>query len=102
MDGTLFEECLHELDRKFKMQGKKVVMIVHNCPAHPEVLGQKAIDLQFLPPNTTSCTQPIDQRVIWYVCFIILLFYYQSQSNSNLMFRFCCRRSSLFKKFFDY
>lgn len=75
MDGTLFEEWLHELDRKFEMQGRNVVMIVDNCPAHPEVSGLKAINLQFLPPNTTSCTQPMDQGVIRYVCFIILLFY---------------------------
>ena len=27
MDGTLFEEWLHELHRKFEMQGRKVVMI---------------------------------------------------------------------------
>ena len=56
MDGTFFEEWLHELHRKFEMQGRKVVMIVDNCPAHPEVSGLKAINLQFLPPNTTSCT----------------------------------------------
>ena len=51
MDGTLFEEWLHELDRKFEMQGRKVVMIVDNCPAHPEL---KAINIQFLPPTTNS------------------------------------------------
>ena len=39
MDGTLFEEWLHKSDRKFEMQGRKVVMIVDNCPAHPEVSG---------------------------------------------------------------
>ena len=75
MDGTLFEEWLHELDRKFKMQRRKVVMIVDNCPAHPEVSGLKAINLQFLPPDTTSCTQPVDQEIIRYICFIIFLFY---------------------------
>ena len=75
MNGTLFEEWLHELDRKFEMQGRKVVMTADNCPAHPEVSGLKAINLQFLPPNTTSCTQPMDQGVIRYVCFIIFLFY---------------------------
>ena len=37
MVGTLFEEWLHELDRKFEMQRRKVVMIVDNYPAHPEV-----------------------------------------------------------------
>ena len=74
MNGTLFEEWLRELDRKFEMQGRKIVMIVDNCPAHPEVSGLKTIHLQFLPPNTTSCTQPMDQGVIRYVYFII--FYY--------------------------
>ena len=36
-------------------------MIVDNYPVHPEVSGLKTINLQFLPPNTTSCTQPMDQ-----------------------------------------
>ena len=75
MDGTLFEEWFHELHRKFEMQGRKVVMIVDNCPAHPEVSGLKDISLQFLPPNATSCTRPMDHGVIRYVGFIILLFY---------------------------
>ena len=35
-----------------------------NCPAHPEIGGLKAIELCFLPPNTTSITQPMDQGVI--------------------------------------
>ena len=60
MDGTLFEEWLHKFDRKFEMQGRKVVMIVDNCPTHPEVSGLQAINFQFLPPNISSCTQPMD------------------------------------------
>ena len=75
MDGTLFEEWLHELNRKFEMQGRKVVMKVDNCPAHPEVSGLKAINLQLLPQNITSCIQPTYQGVIRYVCFITFLFY---------------------------
>ena len=43
MDGTLFEEWLRELDRKFEMEGRKIVMIVDNCPPHSEVSGLKAI-----------------------------------------------------------
>ena len=39
-------------------------MIVDNCPAHPKVPGLKAIKLIFLPPNTTSKTQPMDSGVI--------------------------------------
>lgn len=68
MDGTLFEEWLRELDRKFTMQGRKIVMVV-DCPAHPDVSELKAINLQFLPPNTTS-TQPMDQDAIRYVFFV--------------------------------
>ena len=75
MSGTLFEEWLHELHRNFEMHGRKVVMIVNNFPAHPEVLGLKAVNLQFLPPNTTSYTQAMDEGVIRYVYFIIFLFY---------------------------
>lgn len=39
-------------------------MVVDNCPAHPRVKNLKAITLVFLPPNTTSKTQPMDQGVI--------------------------------------
>ena len=75
MDWTLFEEWLREFDRWFEMQGRKVAMIVDNCPAYPEVSGLKAINFQFLLPNTISYTQPMDQGIIRYVCFIIFLFY---------------------------
>ena len=36
----------------------------NNCPAHSQIGGLKAIEMCFLPPNTTSITQPIDQGVI--------------------------------------
>ena len=75
MDGSLFGEWLHVLERKFEMHGKKVVVIVDNCPAHPEVSGLKAINLQFLLPTFTSCLQSMDQKVIRYVCFITFLLY---------------------------
>ncbi|XP_041369810.1 tigger transposable element-derived protein 4-like [Gigantopelta aegis] len=39
-------------------------MIVDNCPAHPHVTGLTNVELIFLPPNTTSHTQPMDQGVI--------------------------------------
>ena len=64
MDRILFEEWLRELDRKFEMKQRKIVMIVDYCSAHPEVLGLKSIKLQFLLPNSTSSTQPTDKGVI--------------------------------------
>ena len=64
MSSSLFDEWVKELDRKFEKENRKIVLIVDNCPAHPVVDGLKAIELVFLPPNTISKTQPIDQGVI--------------------------------------
>ena len=76
MDGKFFYEWLHKLNPKFEMQeGRNVVMIVNNCPEHPEASGLKAINLQFLRPNTTSCTQPRDQGLIRCACFTIFSFF---------------------------
>lgn len=39
-------------------------MLVDNCPAHSKMTHLRAITLNFLPPNTTSCLQPMDQGII--------------------------------------
>ena len=64
MDGKLFEEWLRELDSKFAFEGRNVGFVIDNCPSHPHIDNLKAITLYFLPPNTTSKTQPKDQSVI--------------------------------------
>ena len=64
MDSFLFDEWVMELDKKFERESRKVALIVDNCPAHPKIEGLKALELVFLPPNTTSKTQPMDQGVI--------------------------------------
>ena len=64
MSSFLFDEWVKELDRKFEKEHRKIVLIVDNCPAHPIIDGLKSIELVFLPPNTTSKTQPMDQGVI--------------------------------------
>ena len=40
------------------------MLIIDKSPTHPNVNNPKAIELVFLPPNTTSQTQPMDQGVI--------------------------------------
>ena len=39
-------------------------MIIDNCKAHPHVENLGWVELIFLPPNTTSVTQPMDQGII--------------------------------------
>ena len=61
--SDLFEQYLHKLDRKMKSDGRKIVLVLDNCPAHPHVKLEN-VEFAFLPPNTTSRTQPMDAGVI--------------------------------------
>ena len=63
-DSEIFSDYVRKLDTKFDAEGRKIVLIIDNCPAHPNVHNLKAIQLVFLPPNTTSKIQPMDQGVI--------------------------------------
>ena len=53
-DSEIFSGYARRLDEKFHVEGKKIVLIINNCPAYPDVDNLKAIELVFLPPNTAS------------------------------------------------
>ena len=57
----LFEEWVKEIDRNFGAQKRKIALIIDNCPAHPDVPALDWMEPIFLPPNTTSITEPMDQ-----------------------------------------
>ena len=63
MTGAIFEDWLRKLDQKMGLQGRKIALIVDNCSAHPAI-PLRNIELIFLPPNTTSVTQPMDAGII--------------------------------------
>ena len=64
IDSVLFEEWIREIDGKFTKEKKKIALLIDNCPAHPTIDNLTSIELIFLPPNTTSKLQPMDQGVI--------------------------------------
>ena len=64
MTSEIYTDWLKKLDQKLHRQKRKIAMVIDNCPAHPDVRGLRCIELVFLPPNTTSKTQPMDQGVI--------------------------------------
>ena len=64
IDVGLFEEWVREMDKKFVSEGRKIALTISNCPAHPQIESLKSIKLFFLPPNTTSQVQPMDQGEI--------------------------------------
>ena len=43
---------------------RKIFLLVDNCTARPHVSTLKNIQLEFLPSNTTSLIQPMDQGII--------------------------------------
>ena len=65
MISDLFSSWLMKLDREFVRAGRKIVLLIDNCPAHPNIAASlKAVNLVFLPPNTTAKLQPCDQGII--------------------------------------
>ena len=64
MDGVLFEEWVRDLKKQFESEKRKVALIIDNCQAHPIIDNLSHIKLVFLPPNTTSVSQPMDQGII--------------------------------------
>ena len=47
-----------------KNEGRKIALVLDNCPAHPTIQGLTHVKLVFLPPNTTAKSQPMDAGVI--------------------------------------
>ena len=64
LNKLIFSNYTRRLDAKFHDEGRKVALIIDNCTAHTTVDKLEAIELVFLPANTTSKTQPMDQGVI--------------------------------------
>ena len=64
VDSQIFEEWVHKLNQTFQMEGRKIALLIDNCPAHPFVSDLTIVQLVFLPPNNTSVLQPTDQGVI--------------------------------------
>lgn len=65
MTGEIFTEYVTTLDRSMGHQRRKIALVLDNCTAHPKVNGLKNVELFFLPPNTTSRTQPLDAGIIY-------------------------------------
>lgn len=53
------EEHMKALNLNFK-----VLLILDNCSSHPANLSTENVKVVFLPPNTTSLIQPLDQGII--------------------------------------
>ena len=57
MTSTILEKWLRKLDFQMRNSAKKIVIVLDNCTAHPN------IKLVFLPPNTMAKT-PLNSGVM--------------------------------------
>lgn len=64
MTSELFAEWLLRIDKQMKIQKRKILLFIDNCPAHNIIPTCQAVKVKFLPPNTTSKSQPLDQGII--------------------------------------
>ena len=64
MTGDRFKAWLKDLDAQMRRQNRKILLIIDNCPAHPKNVSLTNVQVEFLPANSTSCTQPLDQGII--------------------------------------
>ena len=71
MTGLICEEYLQWLDNKMRGEGRKVLLLMDNFSGHElgvilvsGLQGLTNVRITWLPPNTTSHWQPIDQGII--------------------------------------
>ena len=64
MDSVLLEDWVRDVNKKFQAKGRNVALIIiDSCAAYP--IFENLSDVKkFLPPNTTSVSQAMDQGVI--------------------------------------
>ncbi|MFQ6660854.1 hypothetical protein Gotur_029219 [Gossypium turneri] len=55
MTGLLFQDFVHWFDAR--MTGRKVLLIVDNCPAHPKILNYRS-------ENESLMESPADEEII--------------------------------------
>jgi hypothetical protein len=66
MTGTIWTTILRKWDSTLVAQNRTVLLLVDNAACHKLDDGVELLNirLQFLPPNTTSLIQPLDQGII--------------------------------------
>lgn len=65
MTGEIFRKWLSDFDKEMSAKKHKVLLLLlDKCSAHHLNAHLSAVEVLFLPPNTTTKMQPMDQGVI--------------------------------------
>lgn len=64
MNSDIWEKILVALNQEMLNQSRHIIFFVDNASCHKVDLILSNIKMEFLPPNTTSLIQPLDQGII--------------------------------------
>ena len=64
MTTAIFTDWIMKFNSRIAAQGRHVLLLLDNAPAHPQELELSNVVLQYLPANTTSMLQPLDLGII--------------------------------------
>lgn len=64
MTSSIFQEWLIGIDKRMSSHKRKILLFIDNCTAHNDLPVLRSITVRFLPANTTSKLQPLDQGII--------------------------------------
>lgn len=81
MQRSIFQAWIRQVNQEMQKKRRNILLLVDNASSHKLEEGEELsnIRLYFLPPNTTSHLQPIDQGIIRSFKVIIIIIF----SNKN-------------------
>jgi hypothetical protein len=70
---SIFKNELLKWDLELLVEDRKIILLVDNCTAYPDINNLLTnFKLVFLPANTTSVLQPLDQGILKnFKCFYL-------------------------------
>ena len=64
MNSKIFSDWISEVDKQMRRQHRHILMFLDDSSSHAKDLKLNNVILNFLPANTTSYLQPLDQGII--------------------------------------
>lgn len=64
MTSGIFELWVRRLEERYRSLNRNIIIILDSCPAHPNLSDLANVRLAFLPQDTASKYQPVEQGVI--------------------------------------